>query len=144
MVLLSVPSATVAFGDRAEQVMAEHVAELEVLGPWSLEASRRFWEGFTPAALASQPTGPGRQDSCKRVVCSSPGGRGSAWLAGARAGWPGCCGEDGPHGFPQVAERGVAPVVAESADQVQPAASFVQGTGIFEHRRFPAGVADRA
>jgi hypothetical protein len=33
--------------------MAEHVAEFEVLGP--LETSRRFWEGFTPAALAGQP-----------------------------------------------------------------------------------------
>jgi hypothetical protein len=32
MVLMSVPSATVAFGDRAEQAMAEHVAEFEVLG----------------------------------------------------------------------------------------------------------------
>ena len=59
MVLMSVPSATVAFGDRAEQAMAEHVAEFEVLGPWSLETSRRFWEGFTPAALAGQPAGPG-------------------------------------------------------------------------------------
>src|SRR5215470_6029480 len=32
--------------------MAGRVAEFEVLGPWSLETSRRFWEGFTPAALA--------------------------------------------------------------------------------------------
>ena len=39
--------------------MAEHVAEFEVLGPWSLETSRRFWEGFTPAALGGQPAGPG-------------------------------------------------------------------------------------
>jgi DNA-3-methyladenine glycosylase II len=39
--------------------MARHVAEFEVLGPWSLETSRRFWEGFTPAALAGQPSGPG-------------------------------------------------------------------------------------
>src|SRR6478672_2038343 len=59
MVLMSVPSATVACGDRAEQAMAEHVAEVEVLGPWSLGTSRRFWEGFTPAALAGQPAGPG-------------------------------------------------------------------------------------
>ena len=59
MVLMSVPSATVAFGDRAEQAMAEHVAEFEVLGPWSLDTSRRFWEGFTPAALAGQPGGQG-------------------------------------------------------------------------------------
>ena len=56
---MSVPSTTVAFGDRAEQAMAEHVAEFEVLGPWSLETSRRFWEGFTPAALAGQSAGPG-------------------------------------------------------------------------------------
>jgi len=39
--------------------MAEHVAEFEVLGPWSLETSRGFWEGFTPAALAGQLAGPG-------------------------------------------------------------------------------------
>ena len=39
--------------------MARRVAEFEVLGPWSLETSRRFWEGFTPAALAGGPAGPG-------------------------------------------------------------------------------------
>jgi len=39
--------------------MAEHVAEFEVVGPWSLETSRRFWEGFTPAALAGEPAAPG-------------------------------------------------------------------------------------
>ena len=39
--------------------MAGHVAEFEVLGPWSLQTSRRFWEGFTPAALAGEPTGLG-------------------------------------------------------------------------------------
>ena len=39
--------------------MAEHVVEFEVLGPWSLDTSRRFWEGFTPAALAGEPAGPG-------------------------------------------------------------------------------------
>ena len=33
--------------------MPGRVAEFEVLGPWSLETSRRFWEGFTPAALAA-------------------------------------------------------------------------------------------
>ena len=36
--------------------MAGRVAEFEVLGPWSLETSRRFWEGFTPAALAGGHT----------------------------------------------------------------------------------------
>jgi len=46
-------------GDRAEQAVAEHVAEVEVRRPWSLETSRRFWEGFTPAALAGQPAGSG-------------------------------------------------------------------------------------
>ena len=46
-------------GDRAERAMAEYVAEFEVLGPWSLETSRGFWEGFTPAALAGQLAGPG-------------------------------------------------------------------------------------
>jgi DNA-3-methyladenine glycosylase II len=39
--------------------MAEHVAEFEVLGPWSLETSRWFWEGFTPAALPGDVAGPG-------------------------------------------------------------------------------------
>ena len=39
--------------------MAEHVAEFEVLGPWSLQTSRRFWEGFTPAALPGEPARPG-------------------------------------------------------------------------------------
>jgi DNA-3-methyladenine glycosylase II len=39
--------------------MAGRVAEFEVVGPWSLETSRRFWEGFTPAALAGVPGGPG-------------------------------------------------------------------------------------
>jgi DNA-3-methyladenine glycosylase II len=34
--------------------MAEYVTEFEVLGPWSLQTSRGFWEGFTPAALAAQ------------------------------------------------------------------------------------------
>src|SRR5215467_7604569 len=48
--------------------MAEHVAEFEVLGPWSLDTSRRFWEGFTPAALAGQPAGPGL-----RTVCGTEG-----------------------------------------------------------------------
>jgi len=38
--------------------MARHVADFEVLGPWSLETSRRFWEGFTPAALPGDPAGP--------------------------------------------------------------------------------------
>jgi DNA-3-methyladenine glycosylase II len=46
-------------GDRAERAMTEYVAEFEVLGPWSLETSRGFWEGFTPAALAGQLAGPG-------------------------------------------------------------------------------------
>jgi DNA-3-methyladenine glycosylase II len=39
--------------------MAGRVAEFEVLGPWSLQTSRRFWEGFTPAALAGEQAGPG-------------------------------------------------------------------------------------
>ncbi len=39
--------------------MAEHVVEFEFLGPWSLDTSRRFWEGFTPAALAGEPARPG-------------------------------------------------------------------------------------
>jgi hypothetical protein len=39
--------------------MAGHVAEVEILGPWSLQTSRGFWEGFTPAALAGKSAGPG-------------------------------------------------------------------------------------
>ncbi len=39
--------------------MARRAAELEVLGRSSLETSRRFGEGFTPAALASESAGPG-------------------------------------------------------------------------------------
>jgi len=38
--------------------MARRVAEFEVVGPWSLETSRRFWDGFTPAALAGGQAGP--------------------------------------------------------------------------------------
>ena len=37
--------------------MARRVAEFEVLGPWSLQTSRRFWEGFTPAALGGESAG---------------------------------------------------------------------------------------
>jgi DNA-3-methyladenine glycosylase II len=42
-----------------EHAMAGRVVEFEVLGPWSLQTSRRFWEGFTPAALAGELAGPG-------------------------------------------------------------------------------------
>ena len=58
---MSVPSATVQVSEGTERsrAMAERVAEFEVLGPWSLRTSRRFWEGFTPAALAGEPTRPG-------------------------------------------------------------------------------------
>ena len=51
--------------------MAEYVAEFEVLGPWSLQTSRDFWEGFTPAALAGQPAGPG----LRAVFCAEGGWR---------------------------------------------------------------------
>jgi DNA-3-methyladenine glycosylase II len=34
--------------------MASNEVDVEVLGPWSLETSKRFWEGFAPAALPSQ------------------------------------------------------------------------------------------
>lgn len=37
--------------------MAGYVAEFKVLGPWSLQTSRRFWEGFTLAALAGDVIG---------------------------------------------------------------------------------------
>jgi DNA-3-methyladenine glycosylase II len=62
-----VPSATVRVPvKRAEQAMAGHVTEFEVLGPWSLATSRRFWEGFTPAVLAGEPAGP----SLRTVFCA--------------------------------------------------------------------------
>ncbi|GAA4839767.1 DNA-3-methyladenine glycosylase [Luteimicrobium xylanilyticum] len=32
----------------------EHTVDLDVRGPWSLATSRRFWEGFAPAALPEQ------------------------------------------------------------------------------------------
>ena len=34
--------------------MRGHETTVEVRGPWSLATSRRFWEGFGPAALAVQ------------------------------------------------------------------------------------------
>ncbi|HEY0937420.1 MAG TPA: hypothetical protein VGD91_27230 [Trebonia sp.] len=37
--------------------MATHTTRFEVLGPWSLETSRRFWEDFTPAALEAGAAG---------------------------------------------------------------------------------------
>ena len=37
--------------------MTAQVTEVEVRGPWSLETSRQFWEGFTPAALAASTAG---------------------------------------------------------------------------------------
>src|SRR5258708_20418029 len=43
--------------------MAARVAEFEVLGPWSLETSRRFWEGG--------PTAPGPPSTCARCASSA-------------------------------------------------------------------------
>jgi DNA-3-methyladenine glycosylase II len=37
-----------------EQALTRHEVTVEVLGPWSLDTSKRFWEGFAPAALLSQ------------------------------------------------------------------------------------------
>ncbi|HEY2062288.1 MAG TPA: DNA-3-methyladenine glycosylase 2 family protein [Amycolatopsis sp.] len=34
--------------------MTGHTVNVDVLGPWSLETCKRFWEGFAPAALAAQ------------------------------------------------------------------------------------------
>ena len=70
--------------------MAEHVAEFEVLGPWSLETSRRFWEGFTPAALAGQPAGPGlrtvfcAEGDWRRAEVEATQARATARTAGER------------------------------------------------------------
>jgi DNA-3-methyladenine glycosylase II len=33
--------------------VTRHVKTIEVVGPWSLPVSRRFWEGFTPTAISS-------------------------------------------------------------------------------------------
>ncbi|MFD1714182.1 DNA-3-methyladenine glycosylase family protein [Amnibacterium flavum] len=42
--------------------MRRHTTVIETRGPWSLTTSRTFWEGFTPAALAS------RADEALRTV----------------------------------------------------------------------------
>jgi hypothetical protein len=46
--------------------MARRVAEFEVLGPWSLQASRRFWEGFTPRGAARRAD---RAGAAHGVLC---------------------------------------------------------------------------
>lgn len=46
--------------------MRRHEVTLEVLGPWSLPTSRAFWEGFGPAALASQ----GRTQRLRSTFCT--------------------------------------------------------------------------
>lgn len=43
--------------------MPRHQVTTEVIGPWSLATSKRFWEGFTPAALS----GPGDPDHLHTV-----------------------------------------------------------------------------
>ncbi len=44
--------------------MTRHVVTVDVVGPWSLRTSRRFWEGFTPTAIS-----PGDPDVlCARFV----------------------------------------------------------------------------
>ncbi len=43
--------------------MATHEQDVQVRGPWSLTTSRRFWEGFTPAALT-----PGAEDGVLRTT----------------------------------------------------------------------------
>ncbi len=37
--------------------MRRHTVDAEVLGPWSLQTSRAFWEGFSPSALNGQRAG---------------------------------------------------------------------------------------
>lgn len=46
--------------------MAGHELSVQVRGPWSLATSKTFWEGFAPAALATQ-TGPGAFHSVFRA-----------------------------------------------------------------------------
>ena len=57
--------------------MAGRVAEFEVGGPRSLETSRQFWEGFTPAALAGEATGP----ELRTVFCAEGVTATWCWLA---------------------------------------------------------------
>lgn len=45
--------------------MTRHTVTPEVHGPWSLQTSRRFWEGFTPSALAEAG---GDDDEALRTV----------------------------------------------------------------------------
>ncbi len=45
--------------------MTRHTAKIAVRGPWSLETSRRFWEGFAPAALRPDA---GQDDAALRTV----------------------------------------------------------------------------
>lgn len=48
--------------------MARRDIEVGVRGPWSLETSRAFWEGFTPAALMSQE--PQGRERLRSVFCA--------------------------------------------------------------------------
>lgn len=45
--------------------MNQHRVTVQVLGPWSLMTSRAFWEGFTPAALATE----NEADELRTVFC---------------------------------------------------------------------------
>lgn len=46
--------------------MSTHTVRHEVLGPWSLDTSREFWEGFAPAALTTEQR-PGTLSTVFRV-----------------------------------------------------------------------------
>ncbi|MGC5258261.1 DNA-3-methyladenine glycosylase family protein [Gordonia sp. DT218] len=46
--------------------MSTHTVRHEVLGPWSLDTSREFWEGFAPAALTAEQR-PGTLSTVFRV-----------------------------------------------------------------------------
>lgn len=45
--------------------MARHTVDVEVLGPWSLATSKRFWEGFAPASLPER----GEPHQLRSVFC---------------------------------------------------------------------------
>ncbi|MEO7588096.1 MAG: hypothetical protein ABIS84_08720 [Arachnia sp.] len=45
--------------------MATHEVSVEVLGPWSLDTSKAFWEGFAPAALPTR----GDEGHLRTVFC---------------------------------------------------------------------------
>ncbi|MDT8911965.1 DNA-3-methyladenine glycosylase 2 family protein [Amycolatopsis sp. PS_44_ISF1] len=101
--------------------MTRHEVTVEVLGPWTLETGKRFWEGFAPAALPVRDD-PGelrttfrvegdwsraevvvtQQDAAARIVVTGDGDLGRAAAQAGRflsldvdaRGWPGLARRD--------------------------------------------------